>query len=62
MFLSSLNATSLEASNKCADRIGEEKAFMALDKLKYMELTDEKLKQVKDEADFKIMLDEALKA
>ena len=48
--------------NKCADRIGEEKAFMALDKLKYMELTDEKLKQVKDEADFKIMLDEALKA
>lgn len=35
---------------------------MALDKLKYMELTDEKLKQVKDEADFKIMLDEALKA
>jgi len=48
--------------NKCADRIGEEKAFMALDKLKYMELTDEQLKQVKDEADFKIMLDEALKA
>lgn len=48
--------------NKCTDRIGEEKAFMALDKLKYMELTDEKLKQVKDEADFKIMLDEALKA
>ena len=39
-----------------------QKAFMALDKLKYMELTDEKLKQVKDEADFKIMLDEALKA
>ena len=48
--------------NKCADRIGEEKAFMALDKLKYMELTDGQLKQVKDEADFKIMLDEALKA
>ena len=48
--------------NNRADRIGEEKAFMALDKLKYMELTDEKLKQVKDEADFKIMLDEALKA
>ena len=36
--------------------------ILALDKLKYMELTDEKLKQVKDEADFKIMLDEALKA
>lgn len=52
----------IKGFNKCADRIGEEKAFMALDKLKYMEVTDDQLKQVKDEADFKIMLDEALKA
>lgn len=52
----------IKGFNKFADKIGEEKAFVALDKLKYLELTDEKLKQVKDEADFKIMLDEALKA
>lgn len=44
------------------ERIGEEKAFMALDKIKNLKLTDEKLRQIKDEADFKIMLDDALKA
>ena len=53
MFLSSLNATSLEASTNALTEQEKRKAFMALDKLKYMELTDEKLKQVKDEADFK---------
>lgn len=52
----------IKGFNKCVERIGEEEAFIALDKLKHLELTDEKLKQIKDEADFKIMLDEALKA
>ena len=52
----------IKGFNKCVERIGEEKAFMALDKIKNLKLTDEKLRQIKDEADFKIMLDDALKA
>lgn len=37
----------IKGFNKCVERIGEEKAFMALDKIKNLKLTDEKLRQIR---------------
>ena len=40
----------------------EEKAFEALDKLKDLNLDEKRLKDIKEESDFVMMLKEALKA
>lgn len=52
----------IKGFNSYAKVHGEEQAFKALDKLKQLELNDEKLKQVKEEDDFQKMLQDALKA
>jgi hypothetical protein len=48
--------------NSYAKINGEEQAFEALDKLKALNLNEERLKQVKEEDDFQVMLKEALEA
>ena len=52
----------IKGFNSYAKVHGEEQAFKALDKLKQLELTDEKLKQVKEDDDFQVMLQNALDA
>ncbi|MCS2322625.1 hypothetical protein NXX34_05630 [Bacteroides fragilis] len=52
----------IKGFNSYAKVHGEEQAFKALDKLKQLELTDEKLKQVKEDDDFQVMLQNALEA
>ena len=52
----------IKGFNSYAKVHGEEQAFKALDKLKQLELTDEKLKQVKEDDDFQAMLQKALNA
>lgn len=50
----------IKGFNSYAKVHGEEQAFKALDKLKLLRLTDEKLKLVKEDDDFQKMLQEAL--
>lgn len=52
----------IKGFNSYAKVHGEEQAFEALEKLKQLELNDEKLKQVKEDDDFQAMLQEALNA
>ena len=52
----------IKGFNSYAKVHGEEQAFKALDKLKQLELTDEKLKQIKEDDDFQVMLQNALEA
>ena len=52
----------IKGFNSYAKINGEEQAFEALDKLKALNLNEERLKQVKEEDDFQVMLKEALKA
>lgn len=52
----------IKGFNSYAKVHGEEQAFEALEKLKQLELNDEKLKQVKEDDDFQKMLQDALKA
>ena len=52
----------IKGFNSYAKINGEDKAFEALDKLKDLNLNDERLKQVKDEDDFQIMLKDVLNA
>lgn len=50
----------IKGFNSYAKIHGEGRAFKALDKLKQLELTDERLKQVKENDDFQKMLQDAL--
>ncbi len=52
----------IKGFNTYAKVHGEEQAFAALDKLKVLNLNEEKLKQVKEEDDFQVMLNNALTA
>ena len=52
----------IKGFNSYAKINGEEQAFEALDKLKALNLNEERLKQVKEEDDFQVMLKEALEA
>ena len=52
----------IKGFNSYAKVHGEEQAFKALDKLKQLELTDEKLKLIKEDDDFQVMLQNALEA
>lgn len=52
----------IKGFNSYAKINGEEQAFEALDKLKTLNLNEERLKQVKEEDDFQVMLKEALEA
>ncbi|MCE8466655.1 hypothetical protein [Bacteroides nordii] len=52
----------IKGFNSYAKINGEEQAFEALEKLKALNLNEERLKQVKEEDDFQVMLKEALKA
>lgn len=52
----------IKGFNSYAKVHGEEQAFKALDKLKQLELTDEKLKLIKEDDDFQKMLQDALEA
>ena len=52
----------IKGFNSYAKVHGEEQAFGALEKLKQLGLNDEKLKQVKEDDDFQVMLQNALEA
>lgn len=52
----------IKGFNSYAKVHGEEQAFKALDKLKQLDLNDVKLKQVKEDDDFQLMLQEAWEA
>lgn len=52
----------IKGFNSYAKVHGEEQAFKALDKLKQLELNDDKLKQIKEDDDFQVMLQNALEA
>ena len=52
----------IKGFNSYAKVHGEEQAFEALEKLKQLGLNDEKLKQVKEDDDFQVMLQNALEA
>lgn len=52
----------IKGFNSYAKINGEEQAFEALDKLKALNLNEERLKQIKEEDDFQVMLKEALEA
>ena len=52
----------IKGFNSYAKINGEEQAFEALDKLKALNLNEERLKQIKEEDDFQVMLKEALGA
>ena len=52
----------IKGFNSYVTATSEEKAFEALDKLKNLNLDEKRLKDIKEESDFVIMLKEALKA
>ena len=52
----------IKGFNSYAKVHGEEQAFKALDKLKQLELNDDKLKKIKEDDDFQAMLQNALEA
>lgn len=52
----------IKGFNSYAKVHGEEQAFKALDKLKQLELNDDKLKLIKEDDDFQVMLQEAWEA
>lgn len=52
----------IKGFNSYAKVHGEEQAFKALDELKQLKLNDDKLKLIKEDDDFQVMLQDALKA